>query len=200
MAKLDTKKALELLEMTIEDAENLRADSFENGKNYIDDIEAKIKDIIKMSYDNEDERLTEYNRDGFAGSEAISASPEVLEANYQNRILKLLLRLHAMKEEFELLQSIETSGAKLDKIEADIEKAKLEAERRGFAVEDIFYSAFIEIIDRIRDELKGRTDNSKDIAEIKKEIAELRKVVMLDAEDLRNDTAQLQVNKQVEDE
>lgn len=200
MAKLDTKKALELLEMTIEDAENLRADSYENGKNYIDDIEAKIKDIIEMSYDNADDRLTEHNIDGFAGSEAISASPEVLEANYQNRILKLLLRLHAMKEEFELLQSIETSGAKLDKIEADIEKAKLEAERRGFAVEDMFYSAFIEIIDRIRDELKGRTDNSKDIAEIKKEIAELRKVVMLNAEDLRNDTAQLQVNNQVENE
>lgn len=200
MPKLDTKKALELLEMTIEEAENLRAGSYENGKDYIDGIDAKIKHIMEISYEDVNEKLIEYDNEGINSSQARSASPEVLEAEYQNRILRFLLRLHAMKEELELLQSIETSEAKLDKIEADIEKAKKESDRRGVVVEGAFYGAFIEIVERLRDELRGRADNSKEIAEIKKEIAELRKVVMLNAEDLHIDTANLQATKQPNDE
>ena len=199
MPKLDTKKALELLEMTIEEAENLRTGSYENGKDYIDGIDAKIKHIMEISYDDADDKLTEYDNEGINSSQARSASPEVLEAEYQNRILRFLLRLHAMKEELELLQSIETSEAKLDKIEADIEKAKKESDRRG-VVEGAFYGAFIEIVERLRDELRGRADNSKEIAKIKKEIAELRKVVMLNAEDLHIDTANLQATEQPNDE
>lgn len=189
-----------MLEMTIEEAENLRTGSYENGKDHIDDIDAKIKHIIEISYADADEKLTEYGNEGINSYQARSASPEVLEAEYQNRILRFLLRLHAMKEELELLQSIETSEAKLDKIETDMEKAKKELDRRGEVVEAAFYGTFIEIVEGLRDELRGRADNSKEIAKIKKEIAELRKVVMLNAEDLHIDTANLQAMKQPNDE
>ena len=200
MSKLDTKKALELLEKTIEEAESLREGSYDNGKDYVDGIDEKIKRILEMSFDDADEKQTEYDRDGINSSVARSASPEVLEADYQNRILRYLLRLHAIKEELERLKSIETSEAKLDKTQADIENAKKEAERRGFVEEGKFYGAFIEIINSLRDELKGRVENSKEIAEIKKDIAELKKVVMLKAEDLSIDTEYLQAKKQLEDE
>jgi hypothetical protein len=197
---MDTKKALELLEMTIEEAENLRTSSYENGKDFVDGIDAKIKHILEISYDDVDEKLTEYDNEGINSSQARSASPEVLEAEYQNRILRFLLRLHSMKEELELLRSIQTSEAKLDKIEADIQKAKKESDRRGVFIEGAFYDAFIEIVERLREELTGRSDNSKEIAKIKKEIAELRKVVMLNADDLHVDTANLQAMKQPNDE
>jgi hypothetical protein len=105
-----------------------------------------------------------------------------------------------MKEELELLRSIQTSEAQLDKIEADIQKAKKESDRRGVFIEGAFYDAFIEIVERLREELRGRSDNSKEIAKIKKEIAELRKVVMLNADDLHVDTANLQAMKQPNDE
>jgi hypothetical protein len=197
---MDTKKALELLEMTIDEAENLRTSSYENGKDFVDGIDAKIKHILEISYDDVDEKLTEYDNEGINSSQARSASPEVLEAEYQNRILRFLLRLHSMKEELELLRSIQTSEAKLDKIEADIQKAKKESDRRGVFIEGAFYDAFIEIVERLREELRGRSDNSKEIAKIKKEIAELRKVVMLNADDLHVDTANLQAMKQPNDE
>ncbi|AIC15674.1 hypothetical protein NVIE_014330 [Nitrososphaera viennensis EN76] len=68
---------------------------------------------------------------------------------------------------------------KLGKTEADIEKARKEAERRGLVVESKVYGAAIEIIDRLRDQLKQQDEMSKEIMRLKEQIELLNKRIEL---------------------
>lgn len=204
MAKLSIKKALEQVEKAIDEVEALREGSYDNGKDYVDAIDAKIKRIIKLSFDDAEEKLAEYNRRPSIVGGSIKGKPD-FEKAYQNDMAWFLRQLHAIKEELKLLQDAEAAETKLDKTEADIEKARKEAERRGYVVDSKVAGAAIEIIDRLRDELKGRTDNLKEISSLKNEISglkneisDLRESLELFAEDQRVDINFLKAQREEE--
>jgi hypothetical protein len=79
-------------------------------------------------------------------------------------------RLNVLKEELKIIFAAETGAIKLDKAEADIEKARKEAERRGLVVESKVAGAAIEMIDRLRDELKESKTLSQEIAKLKQDV------------------------------
>jgi TolA-binding protein len=72
--------------------------------------------------------------------------------------------------------SAQNSDTKLGKVEADIEKARKEAERRGLVVESKVYGAAIEIIDRLRDQLKQQNEMAKEIAGLKEQLIKQEKI------------------------
>lgn len=94
-----------------------------------------------------------------------------------------------------LLHSFEQQSTKLDKTEADIEKARKEAERCGYVTESKVYGAAIEIIDRLRDELKDRLDYSKEITSLKNQIADLRDSIDLLADNQGIDIGYLEAER-----
>lgn len=70
----------------------------------------------------------------------------------------------------------------MDKLKQKVEEKEIEAERREKVAETKFYGAAIEIIDRLRDELKNNNKIGQDILQIKNELSEIKRV-MLDIEE-----------------
>jgi hypothetical protein len=134
VSKLTARKAIELVEQAIGETEGLRAGSYDNGKDYLDAVDAKIKRIIRLSFDDAEEKLKAYSYHPIIVSAGRKSKID-LEKAYQADVSRYLRQLYAMKEELELLQNVEASEVKLDKTEADIEKARKEAERRGHVAE-----------------------------------------------------------------
>ena len=69
-----------------------------------------------------------------------------------------------------------TSG-KLDKIEGEIQKQKVEAERRATVVESKLWGSVIELIDMQREELKKRDSVNQAIIEIRKKLEEMKSLL-----------------------
>jgi len=70
-------------------------------------------------------------------------------------------------------QVLDNVDEKLTKIESKIKEASLEKERRKEVTEQKVYGAAIEIIDILRNEIKRRDENSKEIIELKSRLAKL---------------------------
>jgi len=79
------------------------------------------------------------------------------------RLKKIILETKEKQTNDEKKKNTESSLSKLQK---QIEKEKLEAERRKAVVETKTFGAQIEIITALRDELKRRDENSKKIIEL----------------------------------
>jgi len=78
--------------------------------------------------------------------------------------------LEAAKEELDL----NGKSTKLDEIETEIKEGEAEAKRRETVAESKFWGSVIELIQLQRDELKRRSQVDQEIAEIRKEITDLR--------------------------
>ena len=78
--------------------------------------------------------------------------------------------LEAAKEELDL----NGKSTKLDEIETEIKEGEAEAKRRETVAESKFWGSVIELIQLQRDELKRRGQVDQEIAEIRKEITDLR--------------------------
>lgn len=66
---------------------------------------------------------------------------------------------------------------KLSKLQKKIEEEKLEAERRKAVVETKVYGAEIEVITTLRNELKRRDENNKEISELKSRMDKIEKLL-----------------------
>ena len=99
------------------------------------------------------------------------------EKDYLNEIKRVKRYLIAYKEELQFQNETINTPFKLDKLESKIKEKKLEAQRRQEVTETKFYGAAIEIIDRLRDELKDRSKINEDVIEIKRDIKEIKVIL-----------------------
>jgi hypothetical protein len=90
--------------------------------------------------------------------------------NMEAHITHGVALLEAAKEELDL----NGKSTKLDEIETEIKEGEAEAKRRETVAESKFWGSVIELIQLQRDELKRRSQVDQEIAEIRKEITDLR--------------------------
>lgn len=180
MVKLSSEQALGKVNEFLKEIEILLDKRYEEGYDFEEDLENKIKAVIKVSFEDWKEKISNYDRNVHSLVALIGYEPseEEKQSEYISIVKIMKNQVMALKEELQLLSEIESSSLKLDKAEKEIEEARKEADRREAVTESKFYGAAIEIIDRLRDELRRRDDFSKDIIEIKKDIADIKEMVI----------------------
>ena len=93
---------------------------------------------------------------------------------------KVMIRyLLAIKEELLLRIETENKDEKLLVLKRKVEEKEIESERREKVAESKFYGAFIEIIDRLRDELKDKSNLNEDMVSLKRNINEIKESLNL---------------------
>ena len=91
---------------------------------------------------------------------------------------KVMIRyLSAIKDELYLRIESNVKDEKLITLKKEVEEKGIESERREKVVESKFYGAAIEIIDRLRNELKDKTQLREDIISIKRDISEIKEIL-----------------------
>lgn len=91
-------------------------------------------------------------------------------ANKEAHITHGVALMEAAREDLD----VRGKSTKLDEIETEIQEGEAEAQRRKTVAESKFWGSVIELIQMQRDELKRRSQVDQEIAEIRKEIADLR--------------------------
>lgn len=85
--------------------------------------------------------------------------------------------LVSIKDQLKLRESIETGTQKLDKLKGEVAEKEIEASRREAVAETKFYGAFIELIDRLRDQLKDKGTMEQEIIKMRSELAEIKELL-----------------------
>jgi hypothetical protein len=93
--------------------------------------------------------------------------------NYGNREANITHGVALMEGAIEELE-LKGKSTKLDEIETEVKEGEAEAKRRETVAESKFWGSVIELIQLQRDELKRRSQVDQEIAEIRKEITDLR--------------------------
>ncbi|MBI4116770.1 hypothetical protein HY449_03445 [Candidatus Pacearchaeota archaeon] len=140
------------------------------------EIVVKMKQLIRDIFSNSNERIKDYQE---SIKIAVRRNPKdsYLE---EGKVVKRYLI--SIKGSLKLIGYTEIKENKLDKLKQKVEEKEIEAERREKVAETKFYGAAIEIIDRLRDELKNNNKIGQDILQIKNELSEIKRV-MLDIEE-----------------
>ena len=86
--------------------------------------------------------------------------------------------LISMRNSIELRLSSEKKEDKLDNLRKKVVEKEVESERRKKVTETKFYGAAIEIIDRLRDQLKNDGDIKQEIINIKNELSEIKETLV----------------------
>ncbi len=132
------------------------------------DISTSLRQFIRTFFDNAEERIKDYNE---------SLSKSVLRNPLKTFLeeAKVVKRyLNSIKDSLRLRMTTKIEENKLDVLERAIKEKTLESERRGAVVETKVYGAAIEIIDKLRDELKNNNKIFEEVTIIKKDVSEIK--------------------------
>ncbi len=165
MPRFDTQQTLDKINECLEEVSELRTKSYKEGNDRKTELDHKINTIVKLGFDDWEYKLNKYDQ-AVHSHFAVAGLPRSEEDEHDSYISDLgamEIQLKAYKDELELVKSYESDSLKLDKAEREVVEAKKEADRREAVAESKFYGAAIEIIDRLRDELKRHGEISKDI-------------------------------------
>ena len=149
--------------------------NYKEGQDYLYALLARLKSLLKLIFSDGEARYRDCT--GFSISNEYK-TPEEKQQDFLRDIKKSERHLIAYKEELQFQDEVDNSSTKLNKLETKIKEKKLEAQRRQEVTETKFYGAAIEIIDRLRDELKERSKINEEISEIKKDIKEIKEVII----------------------
>lgn len=145
--------------------------NYKEGQEHLYALLARLKSLLKLIFSDGEARYNDCT--GFS----ISTGYETVEEkqkDFLSDIKRIERHLIAYKEELQFQDEVDNSSIKLNKLESKVKEKKLEAQRRQEVTETKFYGAAIEIIDRLRDELKDRSKINEEILEIKKDIKEIK--------------------------
>lgn len=148
--------------------------NYKEGQEHIYALLARLKSLLKLIFSDGEAKYRDCTSFRLStGSE----NPEEKQHDFLNDIKKIERHLIAYKEEIQFQDEVDNSSTKLNKLESKVKEKKLEAQRRQEVTETKFYGAAIEIIDRLRDELKDMSKTTEDITEIKKDIKEIKDIL-----------------------
>ena len=156
-------------------------------------ISKHIRNLLKVGFEDGKERADRFTIEGGNYYKNLQNQIRSHMAGLTNSQSKFLqhVRWHEIKvKEFldelkikkELIQKTELkptdlANQKLLELQEEIQKAKLEAERRKAVVETKTYGAQIEIITALRNELKRRDENTKIIAKLNDKISNIEEQI-----------------------
>jgi len=150
------------------------------------DVMVKHRQLIRTLFLDSSERINDINE---AMALAVKREQERGSAKEQAKVI--LRYLNSLNEEIVLRKKSEETEAGLIKIKKGAEEKRLEAKRREAVTETKFYGAAIEMIDRLRDELKKKDNLSQDVVFIKQELSELKEMISYLTKEIRGESKTL---------
>lgn len=136
---------------------DVRVQTYQLIRTLFPDAEARIKDI-------NDSIDVAAKRDG----------PFSVRISFIEQAKAFRRYLISIKDSLRLRETTEVKDTKLDNLKRQVIEKEVESERREKVAETKFYGAAIEIIDRLRDQLKNGKDTKEEIISIKNDIKEIK--------------------------
>ena len=173
---IDMEESLKKVNEYIDQIDVLQNKSHTEGEKKLDELNASIKNFIRIAFQDGEKKLSDYKSSfpmyvGILGRED---TEEEKQEYYLKTLGSVKNNLIAYRQELQLRLASTKKRSKLDEIEKKTKISEAEAKRRATVVETKLWGAVIELIDMQRDELKKRGELTQEIIELRKEIGELR--------------------------
>ena len=139
------------------------------------DVVVQVGQLTRTLFSDADKRLED--RDESISVAASRDGPPSTRTSFPEQAKATRRYLLSMKDSLRLRGSVEIKEDKLEKLRKNIGEKEIEAERREKVTETKFYGAAIEIIDRLRDQLRGEGDIKQEILNIKNELDDIKETL-----------------------
>jgi len=138
------------------------------------DTVTQMKQLMRTLFPDADKRLNDYEQSIIIAARRDDMNNTGIFLEQAKVIRRFLV---SMKDSLKLRESVEIKDDKLDKLRHKVKEKEIESERREKVTETKFYGAAIEIIDRLRDELRNYKTISEQIISIEGDIEEIKKML-----------------------
>lgn len=175
--QINPEEAVKVVKGYIEKVDMLLKLSYMEGTDQKDELDTSIRNFTRTTFPDGEAKLEEYRPRGIVSIGEEQTEQEKQE-EYVSTLKKMRHHLVAFSDELKLKVATFEKAGQLDKIGEKTKALAAEAKRREAVAESKAYGALIEIIDKLRDELKRKSERDRDIIEIKKDIKDLKSMVL----------------------
>ena len=184
--QLKPELTISVVEDYIKKVNELLSKSYKEGQDEKRQLDTTIQNFIRTTFLDGEAKLKDYKRSvhfhiGLAYLGHEEAEKEMQE-DYISSLKNMKNHLVAFQEELKLKLATHKESSKLDDIENETQVRDAEARRRASVVEGKLWGAVIELIDMQRNELKKKDELNKEIIDIKKELKDLKSILLKFAE------------------
>jgi len=163
----------EKLEELLEEVDELMELDYREGKDRKKKLDTRVENFLKKAFEDWEDKKESYYGPLFAVITGDKSHREK-QREYERDLKRRKRNLETWIEEVEMMQEFSIDEKKIDKVEKEIEEAEQEADRRKAVVDQKVGGAYIELIDKLREEMRERESIQEDIIEIKKEVKEVK--------------------------
>lgn len=179
-SEVNPKEAIKRLDEYLKKVEVLLKKKHGNGSEKKARLITSIKGFIQTVFKDDDKKIKDFEKAkpfmAFIGG--VQTTEDEWQDYYISHLKKIKNHLLAFKEELTLIIDSKKDSEVIDKLEEETNIIKAESGRRSAVAEEKRWGAMIELIQMQREELKKRGLLSQEIIEIKKDIAEIKNILM----------------------
>lgn len=139
------------------------------------DVTVQMDQLIRTLFSDADKRLEDEDKSIKTAAER--DGPYSIRTSFSEQAKATRRYLISIKDSLKLRESVEIKENKLEKLRNEVGEKEMEAERRKKVTETKFYGAAIEIIDRLRDQLKNEGDIKQEILNIKNHLNDIKETL-----------------------
>lgn len=139
------------------------------------DVCVQMYQLIRTLFPDADNRIKDMDESRDAAAKRDGPGSERTIFMQQAKTVRRYLV--SIKDSLQLRESTEVQDIKLDKLKKQLGEKEVESKRREKVTETKFYGAAIEIIDRLREQLKGEKDIKEDMINLRNDINEIKEVL-----------------------
>ncbi len=177
---INPNEALRKVEEYIKKVDELLKKSYREGSDEKEELITLVKSFIRATFVNDEKKLGDFKkaRPFYIAIVGKEDTEEEKQDYYISHLKRIRNHLLAFKEELSLIISSEKDSKIINELEKQTNELELEAKRRSAVAEEKRWGAMIELIQMQREELKKRGFLSQEIIGIKKEISEIKTILM----------------------
>jgi len=139
------------------------------------DLNVQMKQLIRTLFPDAEKRLKDEDESmNIAVNRDSSFETRVSFMEQAKATRRYLI---SIKDSLKLREAVEIKDDKLEKLKRKVGEKELEAERREKVVETKAYGAIIEVIDRLREQLRNEGDIKQEILNIRNDISDLKDIL-----------------------
>jgi len=172
---MDVKSCTEFVDNLIIKADKLvaRQGTYEKRIDDLRDLHVQLPQLMRTLFPDADARIKDYRKSMHVATERDKEG----SSEHVERAKVIRRYLDSVKGSLKLRETVEAQEVKLDKLESEVREKEVEAKRRKAVAETKVYGAEIELIDRLRAELKSYKSLSDELITIKGDIKEIKEML-----------------------
>ncbi len=150
--------------------------AFSNNSKMLDgarDMTIQTKQLIRTLFSDATDRMSD-----FVGSMKNAVKRDRGTKYFKEQAKVIRRYLVVIKDSLESRETIELKESKLDKIDKKLREMEVESKRREKVAETKFWGASIEMIDKLREQIKEDGTIKEEIINIKTELKEIKEMLV----------------------